>query len=207
MFKLFWAAIIENKKNIKLASLIFFMSLLVGYFFIDQNNAYIQTLIKQLQNIVGEIKEKDSVFYMIYTIFVNNMRLAFLMISLGILFGIYPMFLLFMNGLFIGYILKSLLEAGQTVRFAILGILPHGILELSAIIIAAAFGMKLGFAFFHASVEVFKRQERKYNFLYLWHTIKQIFYILIGLVAILFVAAIIESTLTGYLLTNLSNLN
>ena len=136
---------------------------------------------------------------MIYTIFLNNLFAAIRMVLFGIFFGVFPIIALLTNGIVIGYFLKkSILPNGLLVFLT--GILPHGIIEIPEIIIAAAYVMKLGFSFIKLLAGVFNKEKQRNNIVGLKETIRQIPTVLVGLTLLLFVAAIIESTLTGYLL-------
>lgn len=193
MLKLFWASLKENKKIIYFAGIIFVISVIFGYYYSDIINNLAKEMLAQIEGIAEEIEAHNSVIYMIYLIFKKNVIAATAMILLGSFFAITPVIFLFINGALIGYLLKLIIvQYGQGITFFLVGILPHGILELPAIIIAAAYGMKLGYAVFQALIGktvIFK------------NLIKQLPIVILGIIVILFVAAIIESTITGYLLT------
>lgn len=78
-----------------------------------------------------------------FFIFLNNAIKALAVIVLGFLFGIFPILFILINGQMIGVIVAvTAQQAGWGVVLA--GLLPHGILELPAIIIAASYGIWLG---------------------------------------------------------------
>lgn len=79
------------------------------------------------------------------TILINNVRVAFLAFALGITLGIGTVYLLVMNGLLLGLLAGAFAAAGHGAGFWSL-ILPHGLLELTAIFIAAGAGMRMGWA-------------------------------------------------------------
>lgn len=78
-------------------------------------------------------------------VLINNIQVSFLAFAAGVLLGIGSVFILVFNGANIGVALGLFIEAGQQPRFWGL-ILPHGLLEISAVIIAGAAGMTLGWA-------------------------------------------------------------
>lgn len=202
MHKKFWISLQENKRNIKFATILFLISIIIGYVFIDQENPLIQSNLEQLKDIAEDIQNKDSISYMIMTIFKNNLFIAGLMIISGVIFGVIPMLVLISNGILIGFFMKLVMEeSGRNIAFFIIAILPHGILELPAIIISAAFGMKLGFSLFTYLAN--KNSVNGNNKMILKHILKQIPYVFLGIAVMLLVAAIIESTLTGYLLNKI----
>lgn len=195
MLKQFINSIVDNQRNIKIATTIFFASLVAGYFFVDINSGFINNLLNQFAGIVEKIQESDNALYISFFIFINNLKAALLMIILGLFFGVFPILALAINGMLIGFVLKLIaINSGNLLMFFIFGILPHGIFEIPAIIIAAALGMKLGFSIFSLG-----RKNRKWS---INGILKQALITILGVTLILFIAAIIEGTVTGYLLSS-----
>jgi uncharacterized membrane protein SpoIIM required for sporulation len=78
-------------------------------------------------------------------IYTNNIRVMFLEIAGGILLGLGTAAVVIFNGGFIGAIFGLTIENGsfdQLLRF----VLPHGVLELTCIVVACAAGLRLGWA-------------------------------------------------------------
>ena len=75
----------------------------------------------------------------------NNVRVAFLAFALGITLGVGTAYVLVMNGVLIGTLAGAYGAAGHAGSFWAL-ILPHGVLELIAICIAAGAGLRIGWA-------------------------------------------------------------
>ena len=76
-------------------------------------------------------------------IFTNNIRVTFLVIAGGIFAGLGTAAVLIFNGGFIGAILGLTVENGSSAEFVKL-VVPHGVLELSCIAVAAAAGLRIG---------------------------------------------------------------
>jgi len=76
-------------------------------------------------------------------IFLNNTLKSFTALLLGIFFGIFPVLFVLINGYAIGTIL-SVIVAGSGIGLVLLGTVPHGILEIPAVILAASYGVLLG---------------------------------------------------------------
>lgn len=76
-------------------------------------------------------------------VWTNNVYVAALALIGGILLGLPSLYLLFINAVNVGVDGGFLVAHGRTVEFLAL-ILPHGMLELSAVFLAAAAGMRLG---------------------------------------------------------------
>ncbi len=78
-------------------------------------------------------------------VFVNNVRVAILAFGAGMLFCVGTAWVLIENGLMIGRWAGVFLFAGQADRFFGL-IIPHGLLELTAVVIAGGAGLRLGWS-------------------------------------------------------------
>jgi uncharacterized membrane protein SpoIIM required for sporulation len=76
-------------------------------------------------------------------IMTNNISVSFFAFAGGLLFGIGSIFLLFFNGMMVGAVGVACQQAGMAVPLWSF-VAPHGSLELPAIIIAGAAGIRLG---------------------------------------------------------------
>jgi uncharacterized membrane protein SpoIIM required for sporulation len=78
-------------------------------------------------------------------IFTNNIRVTFLAFAGGVLFGAGTILILAYNGLFLGAIVGIAIDAGNGETLTEL-VTPHGVLELSCIVVAGAAGLRMGSA-------------------------------------------------------------
>jgi len=78
-------------------------------------------------------------------VFTNNIRVSFLAFVAGIAWAVPTLALLVYNGASIGVAAGLFHDAGQATKFWGL-ILPHGLLEISAIIVAGGAGLRLGWS-------------------------------------------------------------
>ena len=78
-------------------------------------------------------------------IFTNNIRVTFLAVAAGIFGGLGTAAVTIYNGGFIGAILGLTIENGQSSELLRL-IFPHGVLELSCILVAACAGLRIGWS-------------------------------------------------------------
>lgn len=76
-------------------------------------------------------------------IFFNNGFKTLAIVILGIAGGVLPVFSLLMNGFAIG-VLLYLTAQSKGALVAALAVLPHGVLELPAVLIGSAMGLRLG---------------------------------------------------------------
>ncbi|MGI9578448.1 MAG: stage II sporulation protein M [Microthrixaceae bacterium] len=79
------------------------------------------------------------------TVTVNNIMVSFMALAMGLLPVLGPVFILAYNGLNVGVMAAVMHSAGEGAQFWGL-ITPHGLLELSAIIIAGAAGLRISWA-------------------------------------------------------------
>ncbi len=78
-------------------------------------------------------------------VLVNNIQVSFLAYALGVTFGIGTLYILVFNGFNVGASHGVFIAAGAQGTFFGL-ITPHGLLELSAVVIAGAAGLSMGWA-------------------------------------------------------------
>jgi uncharacterized membrane protein SpoIIM required for sporulation len=78
-------------------------------------------------------------------IFTNNIQVSFLAFAGGIALGLATAVVLLFNGVLLGTVAGLAADAGNARVFAEL-VVPHGVLELSCIVVAGAAGLRLGWA-------------------------------------------------------------
>lgn len=78
-------------------------------------------------------------------ILVNNVQVAFLAFALGVGLGVGTLYVLGQNAILIGTLAGGYAAAGRSGTFWSL-VLPHGLLELTAVFIAAGAGLRLGWS-------------------------------------------------------------
>ncbi len=76
-------------------------------------------------------------------IFLNNALKTLLAILLGVLFGIIPVFFLLANGIALG-VAWSLSAGARGPWLSLLSLLPHGVLELPAVLLGTSIGLAIG---------------------------------------------------------------
>ena len=82
-------------------------------------------------------------FRLFAAIFVNNSVKTLLAILLGLIFAVIPTFFLIVNGAALGVVM-SLSTQSRGLWKSLLSILPHGVLELTAVFLGTAIGIMLG---------------------------------------------------------------
>jgi len=200
-----WREVYGHLKTMKhylaLSTIIFLAGLVVG----GTNpalDAFIKGQISGLQQMVETIESSGNpTIAMMIFIFFNNVIKSILVMYLGAIFGIIPVIFLAINGMILGYFISKAAEQGGDMLFTIIfkGLLPHGILEIPAIIIACAYGLKFGKIMFQGAGALIGRSQGwgKMTEQFVMRTIP----VMVLLVVTLLIAAIIESTLTVWLMS------
>lgn len=127
--------------------ILFFAGIVVG----GSNTAISDMMDQQLEAIAELAQQLDqsdnpTMSYILFIFFNNAIKSLFIM-YLGAFLGLVPLFFLVFNGMIIGYLLNRTAElqgAGTVMEMIFKGLLPHGIIEIPAIIIAGAYGMRFG---------------------------------------------------------------
>ncbi|WP_261304148.1 stage II sporulation protein M [Paenibacillus andongensis] len=120
-------------------------------------------------------------------IMTNNIRVAVLAFISGVTLGIGTIYLMINNGLIVGALAAVFMQSGKSYVFWAY-ILPHGIIELTAIFIAGGAGLYMGYRFF-----VPGPYPRKLRFL---ESAKESAQLLIGTIPLFIIAGIIEGYIT-----------
>jgi uncharacterized membrane protein SpoIIM required for sporulation len=106
--------------------------------------------VKQMEN-EGRINNPDFTAHIIS----NNLLASIEIVGFGVFLGIFPIFALVINGLVLGYVYFYYNNLTVLSFFSV--ILPHGLIELSALMIAITCGLRLGIASLMALAQEDKR--------------------------------------------------
>jgi len=174
------------KKYVLAATVIFAFFLIIGIMVSIKYPEKSSYLIELFKENFGWITKLDP-FERMLAIFKNNAINSLLALVLGVGFGIVPLALVAVNGLFLGMV-AEIFSTEKGILFVLAAILPHGIIELPMILISAGIGLRLGHKMFlylkGAGTDL--KQELAQG---LW------FY-LVRILPLLFVAAAVESFVT-----------
>ncbi len=181
----------DSRNFIYIAILIFLIFTVLGFFFEDLINILVKSIFKiDLQNkildYIGNLLAKtEGMDYkqLMGFIFLNNLQSSFFGMILGIIFGIFPLVALTLNGYVLGFV--AMLSVKAEGFLVLWRILPHGIFELPAIFISLGFGLRLGSFIF------IKKQNNSFSEIFLGCF--RVF--LLVVLPLLIIAAIIESSL------------
>lgn len=185
-------------KNLFIISLtIFTLSSIAGYGLTMLNpytaNAIIgdQYIYKTQENINKgnpfAVYESRFKYSMSSYIMANNIKVAFMAFAFGALYGVGTISILFFNGLMLGSI-TAIFARNNLLSDFITTVLIHGTLELFAIIVAGAAGLRLGQALFRPGDK--KRIDAIYEFG------REAFYLCVAMVPVFIIAGTLEGFVT-----------
>jgi stage II sporulation protein M len=188
----------ENKRYIWGMSLLFLVGLLMGIAFHNGLRELLNPQLENIRNVANDINEKHNAFYTTLRIFTNNLEVGAVFVPLfGIALGLFPMYMIVVNGLIVGYVMVGLSVAKHLSIFQVFlfGVLPHGILEIPAFVFSAAMATKLGFVVVRPLQGMSRAQSIQVTY-------KEYVPVLGLVVVMLAIAACIEGNITPILVRN-----
>lgn len=209
----------ELVEEIRLVSALFLVSVFAGLIMADNPPEFIIQVIKEIAKLAETIQTGDfnALFSIIFT---NNLVAIYSTVIGGLLLGITPLISSIINGYVIGVVAGLTIMQGQGAVLAV-GLIPHGIIEIPALILALAIGLRLGrivFSIFkhdagnvknHAPGKTVKRNLKFYrlvlntNAALIWIELRRsLSFVWRVLVPAILIAAVIESSLTVELINN-----
>jgi stage II sporulation protein M len=181
------------------SALVFITGILMGAVNSEQFQVFIDTQLNAIKQLVQSIEgQENPEWSMFWLIFWNNTSKSLLIILLGFFFGVIPLFFLVANGLILGYLGAVSYKQNVLADFFV-GIAPHGIIELPAIVLASSLGLRLGILVLKNVVAIASPTRSLQQRQLLRQFWKMLIPVAIMLVIALFFAAVIESTITYWI--------
>jgi stage II sporulation protein M len=174
------------KGYILFVSLIFVLSILMGYWYSGLDQAFATQTSVDISEMFAIIQGLHPLIIMVI-IFLNNSIKCLIVLLLGIGFGLIPLVFLTYNGFLIGVVVL-MTERIEGSLYVLAAIVPHGIIELPMILFSAAIGIRLGHDLWSALMgkKVDIKKDFKKGMLFYMHWI----------LPLLFIAAAVETFLT-----------
>ena len=186
----------EMKHYLIVSTLVLILGIVLGLWYTDLFETLLKAQLKQMKDLIKGLAEKDNQQWSMFVfILLNNLRALSMVIILGVFFGIFPLFFLLSNGLLIGFLASQHMN-GTTWFYFLKGILPHGIIEIPALIIASAYGIRFGFLMGEGMISVISAERRAKFVLKFSNFARLLVPLAILLSLMVFVAAVVESTIT-----------
>lgn len=164
----------------------------------EQLHQFMQSQIEPLMDTVQRLDEMENTqLWLFIFIFFNNFLKSAAIVFLGAVLGLVPIYFLLVNGMVLGYVVRMSSDHGVHMGDVIIrGLLPHGLLELTAVIIAAAYGIRYGVLIFRQLSAVLRGTTGSKEIRTFHGMVKRL---MVFLFAALLAAAFIESTVTYFL--------
>lgn len=200
LFRDFYSDLKSSKHYLIASTLVFMIGIYLGF-----SSENLQEILAQqvegIRNLAQLIdKMNHTQLWLFIFIFFNNLLKALMFIGLGAFFGLFPLYSLIMNGMILGFLAHTTqASGGDLTQMIVKGILPHGIIELPAIILASAYGMRFGFIVARGTASFFSPAKREAASKQLLHFLRMTLPLMLVLVISLLAAAIIESSFTYWL--------
>ena len=170
---------------------VFFGALFAGYNSSANFPDMADTLMESFNSRLAPLLAMHPIFIML-GIFLNNAFVSLLFLVLGLFFGVLPLLFIAFNGYIVG-VISHLVAQERGLLFIFLALLPHGILELPMVFLAAGIGLRLGHQVFSALIgrptEIKKEFKEGLRFYFHW------------ILPLLFLAAVIETFITPLILS------
>jgi stage II sporulation protein M len=181
---------IKIKFYIKALALLLVISGVFGFITAQQFPLEAGVALGEVAKELSFIEELDSASIFLL-IALNNSIKAFIMMLLGILWGVVPVIFILLNGYAIGIVLSVVMVQTSFIS-VVLGTLPHGIFEIPAILLAASYGIWLG--------EMFVKKLKKKKSVLKIHVRNVIGKFMKVIFPMLIVAAFIETFITSWII-------
>ena len=133
-----WEFVKDSRNFIYIIIAVFFLFAIIGFVAPVPEEIKIQ-LLEFINKLISQT-ENLSLPELIGFIFLNNLYASFVGLSLGILFGIFPVIFAIYNGYILGFVAAFSVEASESF-LVLFRLLPHGIFELPAVFISLGLGI------------------------------------------------------------------
>lgn len=181
---------------------IFLVSVFLGFFGYEKIGESFQQseMDKELEKLTLQFVNNPNYVYIFSSIFLNNFFVSIFIIFLSALFFFFPIIPLISNGVIVGYVLasSSIASGVNPLLIFVLGILPHGILELPAFFVACMMGFRGGLLILKYVLSKGQSEQRELASQQLRDYFQRFSPLLFGLTVFLVIAAAIEGGLIYY---------
>ncbi len=129
-----------------LLAAIFMLSCVIGFYHAAANPELAKEKIESFFAGFKVIKQAHPLYIFLF-IFLNNSLKALAATAAGFFFGLFPLSFVFLNGYLVGLVVYV---KGLEIGFdrVLLYLIPHGIIEIPAILLASSYGLWLGNQFY-----------------------------------------------------------
>ncbi len=132
------------KWELIITTCLFVVGALGGIFFSQDLIALLHPMLSSLEQKAALMRQETANQLMV-SLFNNNLIVSLMMLLGGFILGILPVIYVFLNGALVGYVISTVSSVSHLNPFLVFlaGVLPHGIFEIPAYLIASAFGLRI----------------------------------------------------------------
>ncbi|HHY47147.1 MAG TPA: stage II sporulation protein M [Firmicutes bacterium] len=189
----------RSRRYIFLVAAIFLVGIAIGFISYQCYPGQVSLMVSEITaklTRLSETLEGAGTLQAVLLVFWTNLKVVLMCIASGPAFGIAPAAAIFLNGFFIGVAAGHAASRGLNVPLLLgTSVMPHGIFEVPAVILGGVLGMRIGF---NILALLRSRQTLRGVIRVLGDTLAILLALVIPLLA---AAALIEMTLTRYLVT------
>jgi stage II sporulation protein M len=139
-YKKSWEYLRKSKNYLWAITIIFLTMAIIG-FLVPAPEFISEKIMQLIEEIINKTQGMSSLELVAFIIG-NNVQTSFIGMVLGFIFGIFPIITTVINGYLLGFV--GFISVNSSGWVSLLKLLPHGIFELPAVIIALGLGLKLG---------------------------------------------------------------
>jgi stage II sporulation protein M len=130
-------------RAVAVAVIVFSVSIGLGVFSVLQDPSLGEGILELFRDQVASQFLSDPPPLLAFKIFLNNLGSCLLLFLGGVTLGAFTLLILTVNGLLIGAVVEFVRQQQGTI-FVVAALVPHGIFEIPAFILAGALGLLLG---------------------------------------------------------------
>lgn len=193
----------EFDREIKIVSIILLVTFLLGFAQSSNPPQFVVDALQGLYELAEQVVLGNKNLFSV--ILINNITAVFTIIIGGLVLGISPVLSSIINGYLIGVIGGELINQGQWQVFVV-GLIPHGLIEIPALVLSLALGLRLGIIVWKIllkrdSANLSMRSRIKLNMSKLWTELKRsLQFAITVIVPLIILAAVVESFITPELI-------
>ena len=190
----------RHRAYLAASTVILVLAMVLGYAFSQTVQGFTAAVMQELGTSVGFETRGWDLFLRLLA---NNLTSAVVIVATGLLFGVYPVLAVVVNGLAIGSLLAQAEQAGfSPLALFLRGVMPHGLFEFPAMILTATYGLVLGSLAARSLLRLLIPSLRTRAVAW-GEWLRQLPMTAAAIVLLFVLAAAVEASLTGWLMASL----